>query len=296
MAPQHLKRPRPKRCGRPAYCRAWPRTGNPYAKLTSFSHFSKDSRMPPIAGPEYDTISASVNKAAAIAKSALLIPAEMPSLKGSHHHELPELRKRICRRREILRILRRAVGFRGKRTRRPVPPAPASPFNAPKPSMPVGTNAAQSSAPQAPAQTQSGYAPYEPPAQPYGTQNGYAVPNANTQQGYYAQPGPSQQNPYQNAYQAPYGQPAYQGAYDGAIYPMSDSDRTLRLINFILCLVSTITCALLIIPLAWMLPMTIISWGIYKGKKRNTTAFGVCTLLFVNLIGGILLLCSHKDQ
>ncbi|MDR4059995.1 MAG: hypothetical protein Q3W81_00650, partial [Slackia sp.] len=66
--------------------------------------------MPPIAGPEYDTISAAVNKAAAIAKSALLIPAEMPSLKGSHHHELPELRKRICRRREILRILRRAVG------------------------------------------------------------------------------------------------------------------------------------------------------------------------------------------
>lgn len=175
----------------------------------------------------------------------------------------------------------------------PVPPAPASPFNAPEPSMPVGTNTAQSSAPQAPA---SGYAPYEPPAPPYGTQNGYAAPNANTQQGYYTQPNPSQQNPYQNAYQAPYGQPAYQGAYDGAIYPMSDSDRTLRLINFILCLVSTITCALLIIPLAWMLPMTIISWGIYKGKKRNTTAFGVCTLLFVNLIGGILLLCSHKDQ
>ena len=77
----------------------------------------------------------------------------------------------------------------------PVPPAPASPFNAPEPSMPVGTNTAQSSTPQAPAQMQSGYAPYEPPAQPYGTQNGYAVPNANTQQGYYTQPDPSQQNP-----------------------------------------------------------------------------------------------------
>ena len=72
----------------------------------------------------------------------------------------------------------------------PVPPAPASPFNAPEPSMPIGTNAAQPSAPQAPVQTQSGYAPYEPPAQPYGTQNGYAATNANTQQGYYAQPDP----------------------------------------------------------------------------------------------------------
>ncbi len=178
----------------------------------------------------------------------------------------------------------------------PVPPAPASPFNAPEPSMPIGTNTAQSSVPQAPAQMQSGYAPYEPPAQPYGTQNGYAASNANTQQGYYTQPGSSQQNPYQNAYQAPYGQPVYQGAYDGAIYPMSDSDRTLRLINFILCLVSTITCALLIIPLAWMLPMTIISWGIYKGKKRNTTAFGVCTLLFVNLIGGIFFCARTKTN
>ena len=62
----------------------------------------------------------------------------------------------------------------------PVPPAPASPFNAPEPSMPIGTNTAQSSVPQAPAQMQSGYAPYEPPAQPYGTQNGYAAANANT--------------------------------------------------------------------------------------------------------------------
>ena len=38
----------------------------------------------------------------------------------------------------------------------PVPPAPASPFNAPEPSMPVGTNTAQSSAPQAPAQNAIG--------------------------------------------------------------------------------------------------------------------------------------------
>ena len=165
-----------------------------------------------------------------------------------------------------------------------VPPAPASPFDAPEPT-----------APQPTAQTQSGYAPYEPPAQPY-AQNGYAAPNAQTQQGYYAQPNPSQQNPYQQPYQAPYGQPVYQGGYDGALYPMSDTDRTLRLINFILCLVSTVVGGFLIIPLAWMIPMTVISWGIYKGKKRNTIAFGVCVLLFVNLIGGALLLCSHKDQ
>lgn len=77
---------------------------------------------------------------------------------------------------------------------------------------------------------------------------------------------------------------------------LTDSDKTLRLIAFILNLVSTISIGWLLIPLAWMIPMTVISWGIYKGTKRNTVAFGVCTLLFVNLVSGILLLVSTKDD
>ena len=77
---------------------------------------------------------------------------------------------------------------------------------------------------------------------------------------------------------------------------MSSSDSTLRLVNFILCIISTVAMGWMLIPLAWMVPMTIHSWGIYKGKKRNTVAFGVCTLLFVNLIGGVLLLVSTKDE
>ena len=75
-----------------------------------------------------------------------------------------------------------------------------------------------------------------------------------------------------------------------------DSDKTLRLVAFILYLISTISVGWAIIPLAWMIPMTVISWGIYKGEKRNTVAFGVCTLIFVNLISGILLLVSSKDD
>ena len=81
MAPQHLKQPSIHIAGTATGWHLWLLAGRPYAKLTSVSHFGKDSRMPPIAGPEYDTISASVNKAATIAKLALLIPAEMPSLK-----------------------------------------------------------------------------------------------------------------------------------------------------------------------------------------------------------------------
>ena len=76
----------------------------------------------------------------------------------------------------------------------------------------------------------------------------------------------------------------------------SNNDSGLRLAAFILNIISTIGSAILVIPLAWMIPMTVISWGIYKGTKRNTVAFGVCTLLFLNLIGGILLLISTKDD
>lgn len=76
----------------------------------------------------------------------------------------------------------------------------------------------------------------------------------------------------------------------------AESDRTLRLIAFILNIVSTVSVGWLLIPLAWMIPMTVISYGIYKGTKKNTTAFGVCTLIFVNLVSGILLLVSTRDD
>lgn len=79
------------------------------------------------------------------------------------------------------------------------------------------------------------------------------------------------------------------------MYEMTETDRNLRLANFVLCILSTIAIGLLLIPLAWMIPMTVHSYGIYKGTQPNSVAFGVCTLIFVNLIGGILLLVSKKD-
>lgn len=104
----------------------------------------------------------------------------------------------------------------------------------------------------------------------------------------------------QTASQEPaYGSPAYPQASGGQVYypqaTSNDSDRTLRLVAFILCIVSTVSVCWLIIPLAWMIPMSIRCWNIYKGTKPNTTAFGICTLIFVTLIGGILLLVSKKD-
>ena len=112
--------------------------------------------------------------------------------------------------------------------------------------------------------------------------------------------------------------------------PSSEKDSTLRLIAFIFAVINTaaigVTVGILalmmivgivasasgsnpaaavafifltflfLIPLAWMIPMTVHIYKIYKGMKANTIAFGVCTLIFCNLISGILLLCSDKDN
>lgn len=79
-------------------------------------------------------------------------------------------------------------------------------------------------------------------------------------------------------------------------YAVDSQDSTLRLIAFVFCIISTVTAGWMIIPLAWMIPMSVCAWGIYRGTRPNTVAFGVCTLIFVSLVGGILLLVSKKDS
>ena len=169
--------------------------------------------------------------------------------------------------------------------------ADASAFSAPEPTAPNGFSQQADYAQQqaaAYAQQAAEQAAYTPQPQP-GPQPGsqYGQP---TQDGVYnGFQGYAAQQPQAN-------QPVYQGSDPLQVYPVSSTDSTLRLINFILCVVSTVIGAAAIIPLAWCIPMTIHSWRIYKGQRPNTVAFGVCTLIFVNLVGGILLLVSKKDQ
>lgn len=75
----------------------------------------------------------------------------------------------------------------------------------------------------------------------------------------------------------------------------NSTSETLRLIAFILCLISTIACGWCIIPLAWMVPLTISVYKGYKGEKEMSMALRVCVLIFVNMIAGILLLVDN-DQ
>ena len=65
---------------------------------------------------------------------------------------------------------------------------------------------------------------------------------------------------------------------------MTNGGRNLRLAAFILNIISMVALGWTLLPLAWMSPMTVMSWGIYKGTRANTVAFGVCNLLFINAI------------
>ncbi|KAB8287913.1 DUF2510 domain-containing protein [Bifidobacterium avesanii] len=112
------------------------------------------------------------------------------------------------------------------------------------------------------------------------------------------------QNPYdqstaqstaQNA-QYGYAQQGYAQPFHGPASYLSDTDRNLRLAAFVLNLLSTIGTGWLIIPLAWMVPMTVHSWRLYKGERANTTAFAVCDLIFCSVIAGVLLLISQKEE
>lgn len=73
-------------------------------------------------------------------------------------------------------------------------------------------------------------------------------------------------------------------------YPEKKS--TLKTVAFVFMIISTILEAFALIPLAWMLPMTIS----YKNKidrgEPVSLAFKICTLIFVSTIAGILMLCD----
>ncbi len=70
----------------------------------------------------------------------------------------------------------------------------------------------------------------------------------------------------------------------------------MKLAVFIFCLLSTVVYGIWIIPLCWCIPMTVYVYKYYKGTKDLGVGFKICTLLFVNMIGGILLLCTEADK
>lgn len=64
----------------------------------------------------------------------------------------------------------------------------------------------------------------------------------------------------------------------------------LFLANIYLGIVAALSC---LVPLFWQLPMTIVYFEKLKNGERVGTGFKVCSLLFVSLVAGILMLCDN---
>ena len=69
---------------------------------------------------------------------------------------------------------------------------------------------------------------------------------------------------------------------------------TLRLLAFIFMLITTCAAAIFIIPLAWCIPMTYVYYKSYKYGTKLSLAFKICSLLFVSLVAGILMILDTE--
>lgn len=62
----------------------------------------------------------------------------------------------------------------------------------------------------------------------------------------------------------------------------------------VLMIISTVAQGWLLIPLAWCIPMTVSYFNSVKYNRPVSMALKICTLLFVNTIAGILMLCDQE--
>lgn len=77
------------------------------------------------------------------------------------------------------------------------------------------------------------------------------------------------------------------------MYTNSDS-KTLKAVAFGFALAYTIICGFGIIPLIWMVPMTIKTYHMYEGKEENDSlAFDILAVIFLSPVSGILLLVDY---
>ena len=76
----------------------------------------------------------------------------------------------------------------------------------------------------------------------------------------------------------------------------SSTNNTLGLVAKVLMIISTVFTGLYLIPLLWMLPMTITLCKKLKNNQQIGTGFKICILLFCNTIAGILLLCMKDNK
>ncbi len=89
----------------------------------------------------------------------------------------------------------------------------------------------------------------------------------------------------------------YKAATTGSTSKLAtDSKSTIRFIAKIFMIIGCISVGWTLIPLIWCIPMTISYWKACDENRDVSVAFKVCSLLFVNLIAGILMLCDSIED
>lgn len=78
------------------------------------------------------------------------------------------------------------------------------------------------------------------------------------------------------------------------VFQRKETSSALSTVAKVFMIISTVVMGIYLIPLAWCLPMTIVYFQKIKHGKPVGTGFKVCTLLFVNTISGILMLCDNN--
>ena len=73
-------------------------------------------------------------------------------------------------------------------------------------------------------------------------------------------------------------------------------ETTLQTVAKIFMIISTVLMGFAIIPLAWCIPMTVIYCRKIKNGEPVGLGFKICSLLFVSLIAGILMLIDGEKK
>lgn len=85
-------------------------------------------------------------------------------------------------------------------------------------------------------------------------------------------------------------------AVEGAKNPVAvNSMSGLQLAAKIFMILGCIAYGWLLVPLAWCIPMTVSYCGKISRGEPVGVGFKVCSLLFVNMIAGILMLCDSEN-
>ena len=76
----------------------------------------------------------------------------------------------------------------------------------------------------------------------------------------------------------------------------TESDDTLNTVAKVFMVLGCLSVGWTLIPLIWCIPMTVSFFGKVRDRRKVGTGFKVCTLLFVNVVAGIVMLCRNEDK